>query len=107
MVQKKIVRIIANQSKVKILILIKNNFVCFFSFFFNLISAPVDTCSLKKETGMCRAAVNRYYFNSKTSSCESFIYGGCGGNSNNFSSKEKCENRCKPQQSKNLNINKE
>ena len=64
----------------------------------------IHSCSAKPETGMCRAAINRYYFNSKTNSCESFMYGGCGGNSNNYGSKKDCENNCKPKQSKYFNI---
>ena len=27
--------------------------------------------------------------------CESFVYGGCDANANNFEDKETCENRCK------------
>ncbi|XP_017110575.1 kunitz-type serine protease inhibitor-like [Drosophila elegans] len=34
------------------------------------------------------------YFSS-TNMCETFIYGGCGGNANRFSTKQECEAKCK------------
>ena len=49
---------------------------------------------LASQTGMCRAALPRFFFNSETGSCESFLYGGCGGNSNNFDTKDDCLNSC-------------
>jgi len=36
----------------------------------------------------------RYYFNNITGQCDSFIYGGCDGNGNNFLTKELCEIEC-------------
>lgn len=36
-------------------------------------------CSLKPETGRCRAAIPRYYFDKISGSCKAFIWGGCGG----------------------------
>ena len=44
---------------------------------------------------MCRAAMKRFYFNAQTQSCESFIYGGCGGNGNNYMSESECMLNCK------------
>ena len=46
------------------------------------------------QTGMCRAYFPRYFYNAATNRCESFIYGGCGGNANNFASKAQCESKC-------------
>ncbi len=43
---------------------------------------------------MCRGYIERFYFNSMTKSCEKFIYGGCGGNENNFDSREVCIKEC-------------
>ena len=37
----------------------------------------------------------RYFYNSSTQECESFIYSGKGGNGNNFLSSTKCERTCK------------
>ncbi|XP_069118856.1 thrombin inhibitor hemalin-like [Argopecten irradians] len=56
-------------------------------------AAVPDTsaCSEPKQTGMCFALFYRYYFNSNTKQCEQFIYGGCGGNENNFFTRAECE----------------
>jgi hypothetical protein len=41
---------------------------------------PVSSaCALKPETGQCRAAFPKYYFDASTRSCRQFIWGGCGG----------------------------
>mmetsp|Transcript_31142 Transcript_31142/g.50028 ORF Transcript_31142/g.50028 Transcript_31142/m.50028 type:complete len:174 (+) Transcript_31142:38-559(+) len=53
-----------------------------------------DICSLAAETGACRGAFPRYYFDG--SQCSQFTYGGCGGNANNFESLEDCQNLCDP-----------
>ncbi|OBS81356.1 hypothetical protein A6R68_20458 [Neotoma lepida] len=37
---------------------------------------------------------HRYYYNKMSSSCEPFIFSGCGGNRNNFKSKYLCEFYC-------------
>ena len=54
-----------------------------------------DVCSLPPETGPCRAAFPRYYYDPSTQQCKHFIYGGCQGNENNFKTFEECEKRCK------------
>jgi hypothetical protein len=46
-------------------------------------------------TGLCMAIIPRFYYNSVTKNCESFDYGGCQGNGNNFHTKAKCEAACK------------
>ena len=53
-------------------------------------------CSLPPETGRCKGAFSRYFYNSTAKQCEEFMYGGCYGNSNRFPTKEKCESRCLP-----------
>ena len=53
-----------------------------------------STCSLPSVTGPCRGYFPRYYFNSKTGKCTRFIYGGCGGNRNNFRTLANCKAKC-------------
>ncbi|KAK6733877.1 hypothetical protein RB195_017565 [Necator americanus] len=53
-----------------------------------------EICSLKLDPGKCRASHKRYGFDKKEGKCVVFIYGGCGGNNNNFETKEACEKEC-------------
>nr|DAC80551.1 TPA_inf: conotoxin superfamily conkunitzin 1 [Conus magus] len=51
-------------------------------------------CQEPKEVGLCRAAIPRWFYNRNTERCEQFIYGGCGGNRNNFQSLLECRDQC-------------
>uniref|UniRef100_A0A8C5H088 WAP, follistatin/kazal, immunoglobulin, kunitz and netrin domain containing 2 n=1 Tax=Gouania willdenowi TaxID=441366 RepID=A0A8C5H088_GOUWI len=51
-------------------------------------------CGLVSLQGPCRAYEPRWAYNSALQQCQSFIYGGCDGNDNNFESKEACEEMC-------------
>ncbi|XP_026184488.1 kunitz-type protease inhibitor 2 [Mastacembelus armatus] len=53
-----------------------------------------ERCEVESKAGPCRAAFQRWYYNSKTGSCETFIYGGCRGNRNNYVSEESCKSAC-------------
>lgn len=53
-----------------------------------------DVCGLPKQPGMCMGYFQKWFYNSKTGECESFIYGGCQGNANNFKTEEECEEAC-------------
>ncbi|NP_006643.1 kunitz-type protease inhibitor 3 precursor [Homo sapiens] len=54
-----------------------------------------NVCAFPMEKGPCQTYMTRWFFNFETGECELFAYGGCGGNSNNFLRKEKCEKFCK------------
>uniref|UniRef100_H3C327 Amyloid-beta A4 protein n=1 Tax=Tetraodon nigroviridis TaxID=99883 RepID=H3C327_TETNG len=53
-----------------------------------------DVCWANAETGPCRALLPRWYFDREEGRCAQFIYGGCGGNRNNFESEEYCLSVC-------------
>ena len=53
-----------------------------------------DTCSQKRDAGICPGNVPRFYFDKKIGRCQLFTYGGCGGNSNNFASLVDCVANC-------------
>ncbi|GBN70970.1 hypothetical protein AVEN_260925-1, partial [Araneus ventricosus] len=51
-------------------------------------------CKLPMEKGHCKALFIRYYYDANAGACDSFDYGGCGGNANNFKTKSDCEKAC-------------
>ncbi|XP_028413436.1 uncharacterized protein ZC84.1-like [Dendronephthya gigantea] len=51
-------------------------------------------CSLPAETGLCKAYFVRYFYNTASKRCDDFVYGGCGGNKNNFVDKVDCKRQC-------------
>ena len=53
-----------------------------------------DICSLPAVTGLCRAYFTRYFYNTSSARCDEFVYGGCGGNKNNFIKKAHCKAKC-------------
>uniref|UniRef100_A0A673LYF2 Amyloid-beta A4 protein n=1 Tax=Sinocyclocheilus rhinocerous TaxID=307959 RepID=A0A673LYF2_9TELE len=53
-----------------------------------------EVCFASAETGPCRAMLARWYFVREEGRCAPFIYGGCGGNRNNFESEEYCLSVC-------------
>ena len=59
-----------------------------------LFSAFAEICTLSRETGFCRAAITRWYYDNARKECTTFIWGGCGGNGNRFESKAQCESQC-------------
>ncbi|CAB3397116.1 unnamed protein product [Caenorhabditis bovis] len=58
-----------------------------------------DVCSQPKETGNCRLAVPRWYFDKQLRQCKMMMWSGCGGNGNSFSSKSDCETLCRAESS--------
>lgn len=55
---------------------------------------PRKVCYQPKVPGPCRGSIPRWWYNKRTGRCQKFIYGGCKGNSNNFTSKLACLRRC-------------
>ena len=51
-------------------------------------------CLLPVEVGPCEALIPGFFFNTQTKRCEAFVYGGCRGNGNRFSTRDECESTC-------------
>ncbi|XP_073516505.1 WAP, Kazal, immunoglobulin, Kunitz and NTR domain-containing protein 2 [Phyllobates terribilis] len=71
-----------------------NHFETYESCMLTCMNGPVNICNYPALQGPCKAYEPRWAFNRLLSQCQSFIYGGCGGNENNFESKETCEESC-------------
>ena len=57
-------------------------------------AANNSVCSLPAETGPCRGAFPKFYYDSSSKSCKSFTYGGCDGNGNRFDTVAECMAAC-------------
>jgi hypothetical protein len=53
-----------------------------------------NTCGLAPDAGDCEAAIPRWFHDPISGRCEMFVWGGCGGNSNNFETPEECRATC-------------
>ncbi|CAO2587809.1 Protein AMBP [Lemmus lemmus] len=54
-----------------------------------------DSCQLSYSEGPCLGMIERYYYNGASMACETFQYGGCLGNGNNFISEKECLQTCR------------
>ncbi|XP_035209667.1 uncharacterized protein LOC118184126, partial [Stegodyphus dumicola] len=62
---------------------------------FRIDDFPVpDICYQPMDLGSCRGSLQRYYYDPKEKTCKIFMFGGCGGNLNNFMSLRECQERC-------------
>ena len=59
-----------------------------------------SVCGQPLETGPCRGYFPRFYYSREENACKQFIYGGCDGNENRFSSRQECEAKCVVQTSR-------
>ncbi|XP_019857851.1 PREDICTED: uncharacterized protein LOC109586118 isoform X1 [Amphimedon queenslandica] len=51
-------------------------------------------CHLPPYAGPCNGKFQRYFYNKTSKQCETFTYGGCNQNKNNFHYQYDCENEC-------------
>ncbi|XP_062253369.1 kunitz-type protease inhibitor 1a [Platichthys flesus] len=51
-------------------------------------------CMAPKKMGPCRGAFTRWHYNAASEKCESFIFGGCRENLNNYLSMDECSKAC-------------
>lgn len=56
---------------------------------------PGERCILPVRKGFCRALIPRWSYDPVAKDCKEFKFGGCDGNSNNFSSRKQCMEVCK------------
>ncbi len=54
---------------------------------------PTARCQQKPDSGQCRAAFQRFYFDQTTQQCQVFLWGGCKG-SVPFDSLSECQKIC-------------
>ena len=52
------------------------------------------SCLLAADTGSCQGSFERFFYNPSSEICETFTYGGCGGNNNNFPTLDRCKETC-------------
>ncbi|XP_030885861.1 protein AMBP isoform X2 [Leptonychotes weddellii] len=57
--------------------------------------ADKDSCQLGHAEGPCLGMVTRFFYNGSSMACETFRYGGCLGNGNNFASEKECLQTCR------------
>uniref|UniRef100_A0A8C5KYA3 Protein AMBP n=1 Tax=Jaculus jaculus TaxID=51337 RepID=A0A8C5KYA3_JACJA len=63
-----------------------------------------DSCQLGYSAGPCLGLIERYFYNGSSMACETFQYGGCLGNGNNFVSEKECLQTCRTVAACNLPI---
>nr|QSI84003.1 kunitz peptide [Calliophis bivirgatus] len=51
-------------------------------------------CNLPVDIGRCIGYNTSFYYNSALKRCEKFIFHGCGGNANRFTTMEECKRIC-------------
>jgi len=56
--------------------------------------SQADYCTLPHDKGNCSETFYRYFFSPEHSKCLMFLYGGCGGNRNNFENLYSCMRKC-------------
>ena len=78
-------------SRVLILVNVIQNLSTALIIYFNGVGL---VCQLDKDPGGCRAAIPKWFFNSGSGKCETFNYGGCDGNANNFETEQECKDKC-------------
>uniref|UniRef100_A0A2H6MU77 BPTI/Kunitz inhibitor domain-containing protein n=1 Tax=Micrurus carvalhoi TaxID=3147026 RepID=A0A2H6MU77_9SAUR len=60
------------------------------------LMGQADICRLPKQDGNCKTLSLRWFYNRRSDTCERFVYGGCGGNANNFKTPRECLDICTP-----------
>ncbi|OWF44869.1 boophilin-G2-like [Mizuhopecten yessoensis] len=66
--------------------------------FFSTASQCMQRCGCRADAdpGPCDGYSTRFYYNSRYRMCTPFVFGGCGGNFNNFKTFFECQWSCRP-----------
>jgi len=83
--------------RVKSLLICVFLFLCYFLHFSLLLEDCQKDPAIGGPGPTCLAHIERYFYNSSSMNCEIFIYGGCGGNLNNFGNDTECMDSCQPE----------
>uniref|UniRef100_A0A224Y811 Pancreatic trypsin inhibitor n=1 Tax=Rhipicephalus zambeziensis TaxID=60191 RepID=A0A224Y811_9ACAR len=54
-----------------------------------------DRCYQEADSGRCKAAVPRWFYNTSSKRCMTFLFGGCDSGENNFYNKSDCNQCCR------------
>uniref|UniRef100_A0A2A4JGL1 Spondin-1 n=1 Tax=Heliothis virescens TaxID=7102 RepID=A0A2A4JGL1_HELVI len=57
-------------------------------------TTPLEVCKLPMSVGHCRGYEERWFYEWAKSTCEPFGFSGCGGNGNNFRTRDHCLRAC-------------
>nr|1BIK_A Chain A, BIKUNIN [Homo sapiens] len=68
------------------------------------VTKKEDSCQLGYSAGPCMGMTSRYFYNGTSMACETFQYGGCMGNGNNFVTEKECLQTCRTVAACNLPI---
>ncbi|XP_026746917.1 spondin-1-like isoform X2 [Trichoplusia ni] len=58
-------------------------------------TTPLEVCKLPMSVGHCRGYEERWFYEWAKHSCEPFGFSGCGGNGNNFRTRDHCLRACR------------
>ena len=58
------------------------------------MDAADELCYLPSDAGSCNMSIPAYFYDPLSRRCDQFVWTGCGGNANRFTSLSDCEQRC-------------
>ncbi|XP_017047640.1 male accessory gland serine protease inhibitor [Drosophila ficusphila] len=56
---------------------------------------PHSMVGMPQDGAACMAFMPAWTYDASKNACSEFVFGGCGGNANQFSSRDECERACK------------